>query len=84
MKIIVVAVRDRQLAQFGRPWYAVTRGQAVRSFADEINRAAADNQLYMHPEDYELFALGFFDEEKGVFENLDHPESLSVGSNVKK
>jgi len=84
MKIIVVAVRDRQLNSFGRPWYASTRGQAVRSFSDEVNRAAQDNQLYQHPDDFELFLLATFDEEVGRFANLDSPEQLAVGSNVKK
>lgn len=84
MKIIVVAVRDRQLNAFGRPWYASTRGQAVRSFSDEVNRSAGDNQLYMHPEDFELFQLATFDEDSGTFANLDSPAQLAIGSNVKK
>lgn len=84
MKIVVVAVRDRQMNQFLRPTYAVTRGQAVRAFGDEINRANPDNGFYMHPEDYEMFQIAFFDDETGTFENLKKPESLAVGSNLKK
>ena len=38
----------------------------IRSMADEVNRADASNDMYRHPEDFELYDLGVFDDSTGV------------------
>lgn len=81
-RLFAVATRDRQLAAYHRPFFVPTKGFAVRSFTDEVNRKAADNPMFAHPEDYELFHIGYFDEDTGVLERLDVAESLCVASNV--
>lgn len=63
-KHIIVAVRDRQLNAYMRPFTAQTAGQAIRSFRDEANRQGSE--INAHPEDYELYQLGKWDEETGV------------------
>lgn len=82
-KILVLAVRDIQVGAFGRPIFAATRGQAVRSFSDEVNRPVDGNQLASHPEDFQLWHLGEFDEETGEFTNVSK-ECIATGVNVKK
>lgn len=81
-KLIVVSVKDSAVGVFSRPFFVPTVGLAVRSFTDEVNRAAEDNQVYRHPDDYVLFRLGSFDEETGIFEN-DVQSILCQGSLVK-
>lgn len=44
-------------------------GAALRSFTDEVNRAAQDNALHMHPDDYTLHVVAVFDDETGKFES---------------
>jgi len=66
-KSVVVAVRDGAMMAFGRPLFVPSIGVAVRSFADEVNRSAEDNQMNKHPEDFELYVLAEFEEETGVF-----------------
>jgi len=68
MKRVVVAVFDSATGTFGQPFFVPAEGAAVRSFRDEVNRSAADNSLFMHPEDYTLYALGKYDDEEGTFE----------------
>ena len=44
MKMIVVSIKDRAADAYGRPFYVPSVGVAIRSFQDEVNRAAEDNQ----------------------------------------
>lgn len=82
MKLEIFAVRDRATDQFGNPMFLISQGQALRSFADEINRAAADNQMYMHPDDFDLYYLGQFETNDGLFTSVK-PEQVSIGKMVK-
>lgn len=67
MKRVVCAVKDSATGLFGQPFYVAALGAALRSFTDEVNRGAADNQLAQHPEDFELHHLSDYDDESGVF-----------------
>lgn len=67
MILKMYCIRDRATDSFGNPMFLMATGQAIRSFTDEINRAAADNSLYGHPDDYDLYALGEYDTATGTF-----------------
>lgn len=69
MKYAVCAVRDRAVNAFNRPIYVPTVGVAIRSFTDEVNRK--DSELANHPEDYDLYELGQWDDETGVYTPLE-------------
>lgn len=78
---MVIAVRDRQLNSFMRPFVAQTIGQAIRSFRDEVNRT--ESELNKHPEDYELYILGTFDDDNGALHQTpDHPTQIAIASNL--
>lgn len=66
MQLVIVSVKDAAAQAFGRPVFVHTQGLAVRSFRDEINRKAADNEMYKHPEDYDLYVVGSFDDASGL------------------
>lgn len=84
MKYIVCAVRDRVADVYNLPYCAQNKGAVIRSFADEVNRAAEDNMLYRHAEDFELFLLGEFESDTGVFTLLDRPQSLILGGDCRQ
>jgi len=63
----IVSVKDRAAEVFNRPFFVPHRNVAVRDFTDEINRAAADNPLNKHPDDFDLYLLGQFDDSNGAF-----------------
>lgn len=56
---------------------------AVRSFTDEVNRVAADNPMHAHPDDFELYLLGHFDEDDGTFDMADR-RMLARAKDVKQ
>lgn len=82
MNYTVVSVRDRAADAFGRPAFVAAEGAAIRSFQDELNRKAADNVMYEHPDDFDLFVLGSFDDSNGRFLLFDMPKQLAVGKQL--
>jgi len=84
MKLKILALRDRQTDQFDKPMFMLTIGQAIRGLADEVNRQAADNPLWAHPEDYELFDLGEWETQNARFKLNEEPQSIALCSNLKR
>lgn len=82
MRYKILAVRDRAIDAFGQPFFSVSVGGAVRGFADEINRAGENNQLNKHPDDFDLYLLGEFDDSNGKFETSD-PSQVAIGKDLK-
>lgn len=83
----MVAIKDRALNAYMRPFFAQTKGQAIRMFNDEINNA--DSPMHKHPDDYDLWYLGEWDDQTGRLDNqgeYEHefqPEQLAIGKNAK-
>jgi hypothetical protein len=82
MRLKIFAVRDRATVQFSTPMFLVSEGQAIRSFTDEVNRNEKDSQLYAHPDDFDLYWMGDFDSDTGIFETRV-PEQTVTGKQVK-
>lgn len=83
MKLVIVSVKDRAADAFGRPFFVHTENLAIRSFMDEMNREHAENQMFNHPEDYDLYGLGVFDDNTAVIEMYDTPKLLMLGKQAK-
>jgi len=83
MILNICTVKDRAADAYGRPMFVPSTGVAIRSFSDEINRNNADNQLYNHPDDFDLYELGQFDDNTGLFTLHEQPKLLSLGKQVK-
>lgn len=81
MNLLIVSVRDGASGAFGRPFFVVARGQAIRSFQDEVNRVDPNNDLNKHPEDFDLFCLGSFDDNAGHI-SPQQPELLIRGKDA--
>ena len=83
MKMVICSIRDSAADAYGRPFFLPSVGVAIRSFTDEVNRSSEDNQIYQHPEDFDLFELGEFDDTTGRFVLLDVHKQLALGRMVK-
>jgi hypothetical protein len=83
MKLTVLAVRDRAVDAFGQPIFVAAAGQGIRGFHDEINRAATDNTMFAHPEDYDLYELGTWENDTGLFTQHEQPRMIAVGKDQK-
>jgi len=64
---VVLSVKDSAAESYGQPFFVTAVGAGLRSFTDEVNRSAADNPMYQHPEHFSLWKLGTFDDSSGVF-----------------
>lgn len=87
MKYKIVTIRDRAADLFGQPSFTVNLGQTIRSFGDQINVTHTEdrpNQLNQHPEDFDLYLLGEYDDETGTFTNLEQPKMVAVGKDYIK
>lgn len=75
------SVRDRATISFLDPFFVNHKGMAERMFADAVNDPATP--LNKHPEDYDLYELGTFDDGTGLFEKCV-PQQISAGKSVYK
>ena len=64
--MILVALYDRATEAFAPVMTVHTRGEAIRSFRNEIKQK--DSPLAMHPTDFELYQVGIYDNETGAIE----------------
>lgn len=69
MKLFVVAIRDSAAVAFGIPQFCGSRGTALRSFTDACNDP--QSAINKHPEDYELYCLGEYDDSSAAFYPLE-------------
>lgn len=82
MRYKIIAIRDRVSDLFGQPNCVNNLGGAIRQFGDEVKRVHSDerpNQLNQHPEDFDLYLLGEYDDEKGEFTNEERPKQIAIG-----
>lgn len=76
MKLQVFSIRDRAVDAFMRPFFAQSVSAAIRSFTDMLGES--ESPAAKHPEDYDLFHLGAFDESSGLFET-GVPHQVAIG-----
>lgn len=80
MKYAVCAVKDRAVNAYNRPIYVPTVGVAIRSFTDEVNRK--DSELQNHPEDYDLYEIGQWDDETAIYISLEAPRVITRAQDI--
>lgn len=71
MRYGLFAIYDAQVKTFMRPFFAMTVGQAERSFGDGVRHP--DSDYGKHPHDYSMFKLGEFDDESGLLYSEQAP-----------
>jgi len=62
------SVVDTKVGAFMNPFYAMTNGQAMRMFGDSVQDGKGP--AAMHPEDYELYYVGEFDDGAGRLDGV--------------
>lgn len=78
----IFVVKDRAIDIFGQPFTQQTAAQAVRGFTDEINSDRSSSAVAQHPDDYDLYVVGHYDEQNGTLLPLDKPELVVRGKDL--
>lgn len=60
----VFSVYDLKACAFMQPFFSVNSGSAMRAFGDVLVKEPG-SVMAMHPEDYQLFELGTYDDNSG-------------------
>lgn len=85
MIMYMYTVRDTATDLFGRPFYSINVGHAVRGFTDQVNDPAdGQNDLFKHSEDFELYELGTYDDSDASFQLHQKPKQICTAKSVKK
>ena len=63
MQHITASVFDKATQHYMRPFTAMTGGEAMRLFEDEVRKPGTP--FNAHPEDYALFQIATFDDQTG-------------------
>lgn len=79
MKYPAFSIRDLKADSFGFPYFDTNEQTAKRGFAYQINN---NDIMGFSPADYDLYQVGAFDMEKGVFDKFDVPEFVCSGNSV--
>lgn len=65
------SIFDDKAQYFNVPFFSASEGIALRDFGDLCNDSRS--VVSRHPEDYHLYCLAEFDDDKGLFTSLPQP-----------
>lgn len=66
MKLEIFTIHDNAVNAFMQPFFAPTKGSAIRSLTDAVNDPK--HEFSRHASDYVLHTLGYFDDSSGLFD----------------
>jgi hypothetical protein len=82
MQKMIFSVFDEKTKLFSVPFYAVTTGEALRTFGDIVND---DRTLISkYPGDFKLYFLGEFEEETAKYKLIPQPAFLAHATDYNK
>lgn len=85
MNLFLLAVKDRKAGVFTAPQCVVRLEAGLRSFSDEVNNPRnGENMWFRHPEDFELYHVGSFDDQVGRLLPLTDPVLLGCGDEFRR
>ena len=70
MRREIYLIRDTALDAFLVPMFFQSRGAAMRAFADEVNRVDPQNTMNAHPEHFQMYYAGIYEDTRGIFESV--------------
>lgn len=82
MLVQVYSIRDRKAESFMQPFFSLADGMAARSFSDMVNDPG--QMVARHPEDFDLYAIGQFDDTDGRLVGTQTPRFVVAAATLKK
>lgn len=91
MKMQVVVIRDIVADVYGVPQFVPNLGSAIRSFGDQCQNKERGNTLGEHPEDFEMYHLGEYDDKTAEFTDINggriddvDMKQIATGANYRR
>lgn len=81
MELKAFSIRDSKGEIFHTPFFANTHGEAERNFTQLVRDEKS--RLSQFPEDFDLYFLGVYDDQTGIFKSLDTPQHLIKAVQIK-
>lgn len=75
-KVKIFAIYDNQAETFGRPFFMLTEGLAIRGFVEAASDPQTDFAKF--PSDFILYEIGDYDENTGLIESIDPKRHMSA------
>lgn len=74
MELKIFSIRDSKAEIYMQPFFQKSHGEAERSFT----QLARDQKstVSQFPEDYDLYFVGVYDDQKGTVQSLDTPQHV--------
>lgn len=63
MKKTIYTIFDAVTGVYWHPFFAINDQEAIRTVGNAVN-TAADNDLFLHPEDFILYSIGTFNDQR--------------------
>lgn len=82
MKLLAFSVYDAKAEAYLRPYFAETKGLAMRAFRDAVNNP--EHEMHRHAEDYTLFVTGEFDQATGMFTGYLAPVAMCTAITIRE
>lgn len=80
---VVVVIKDTAIKGFMKPFFVPQTPAAVRALRDEVNNPQSQGDMFKHPDDFELYELGTFNDESCRFELFDDPKMVCRAKDLK-
>ena len=78
----VFSIFDSKSMLFSQPFFSPTKGSAIRAFEQAVNDPKTDFNKY--PNDFTLFEIGDWHEDKGIIEPTQTPINIGLAIEFKK
>lgn len=80
MLLKIFSIYDEKACVYNTPQYLAHKGEAIRMLQTTVDNK--DSMLNKYPEDYSLYCLGTFDDNKGAFRGYSNPELVVRASEL--
>lgn len=76
----LLAVHDRAMDAYDRPWCVPSIGAAIRAFQDSVNDT--QHPMNKHPDDYDLYHVGDYNDHTGEITPVYPPQKVAIGKQM--
>lgn len=81
MELKAFSIRDQKGEVYHTPFFKKTHGEAERDFKQLVSDP--QSTLAKFPEDFDLYYVGTYDDQRGTFQPLDTPQHLVKAIDLK-